>query len=504
MPRREEATRRRDESPVAMQHDVTTYHSYSDLGRSLGVRVNAEERPVVCVQGLGFVGAAMATAVAAARGPEGEPWFNVVGVDLPTEDGRTKVDAINAGRVPIPTNDRRLEDALWRARDDGNILATTDPDVYALASVVVVDVPLDVVPNGDRPTVQMEGFRSAIRTLGQTLRPGALVVIETTVPPGTTEKVAAPELARGLEERGLPPDAVLLAHAYERVMPGSLYLESIVSFWRAYAGHTPEAADACGAFLSKVVDVGAYPLTRLHSTTASETAKVLENSYRATTIALMEEWGRFAEAVGVDLFEVIAAIRLRPTHSNMRQPGFGVGGYCLTKDPLLAGIAARELFNMPHLDFPFSRLAVAANNAMPLASLERVTDLLGGDLDGRTILLLGVSYRSDVGDTRYSPSEIFVRAAQARGATVLCHDPLVDSWPELDATVLPELPAVDGIDAVVFAVPHAEYSALDLEAWFDSARPAVLDANNVLSEAQRKRLRAAGCAFASIGRGDAG
>jgi nucleotide sugar dehydrogenase len=294
---------------------------------------------------------------------------------------------------------------------------------------------------------------------------------------------------------------LLVAHSYERVMPGEAYFDSIVNFWRNYAGHTPEAADACEAFLSRVVNVAEYPLTRLHSTTACETAKVLENSYRATTIALMEEWGRFAEAVGVDLFEVISTIRRRPTHSNMRQPGFGVGGYCLTKDPLLGAVAARQLFGIDDLDFPFSTLAVETNRQMPLVTLEMLDSLLDGGVTDKNILLLGVSYRQDVADTRFSPSEVFVRGALARGATVACHDPLVTDWPELGVAVANQLPPLDHVDAVVFAVPHREYVDLDVCGWLNGSRPVVLDANAVLSSRQHRALRESGCAVASIGRG---
>ena len=462
---------------------------------------HVSQRPLVCIQGLGFVGSAMAIAVASASEPDGTPCFDVAGVDLPTPDGEAKVAAINAGRVPIATTDQKLAAALAAAHRRGNLFATTDERVYESASVAVVDVPLDVVRSEDGPAVSFDAFRSAIRTLGRRMRPGSLVIVETTVPPGTCARVVVPELAAALAERGLPPDALLVAHSYERVMPGDEYFDSIVNFWRNYAGHTTESADACEEFLSRVVNVDEYPLTRLHSTTACETAKVLENSYRATTIALMEEWGRFAEAVGVDLFEVISTIRRRPSHTNMRQPGFGVGGYCLTKDPLLGAVAARQLFDLDAIEFPFSTLAVETNRRMPLASLEMLDALLTGGLTGKNILLLGVSYRQDVADTRQSPSETFVRTALERGASVVCHDPLVTDWPEVDLAVANQLPSLDDVDAVVFAVPHREYAQLDVAHWLNGTRPVILDANAVLSTAQHRTLRDMGCAVASIGRG---
>jgi len=460
------------------------------------------DRPVVCVQGLGFVGAAMAAAVADARDPAGAPRFHVIGVDLPTPEGLAKIEVLKAGRFPFACEDERLNRALREAHRRGNLTATADPRAYAAASVILVDVNLDVIQAGAQPTLALEGFQAAIRTLGAHLSPGCLVIVESTVPPGACAKVVAPLLAESLATRGLPRDAFLLAHAYERVMPGREYFASMVDFWRVYAGHTPEAADACEAFLSQVVNVRDYPLTRLPSTTASELAKVLENSYRAVNIAFMEEWGRFAESLGVDIFPVIEAIRKRPTHSNLRQPGFGVGGYCLTKDPLLPEIAAREFFGRVDLAFPFCSLAVAANREMPLVSLHQVQALLGGNLAGKSLLLLGVSYRQDIGDTRHSPAETFVTAARARGARVLCHDPYLDYWPELQEFLHATLPGAADVDAVVFAVPHAAYLDLDLAAWLDGATPLIFDANNVLSREQLQAAQAAGCRVAGIGRGE--
>jgi UDP-N-acetyl-D-glucosamine dehydrogenase len=455
----------------------------------------------VCVQGLGFVGIAMATAVANARDAAGNFLFDVVGVDLANEPGREKVEAINSGRLPVSSVDQELVAAFATACREGTLVATTDPRSYGLADITVVDIHLDVAREDGHPTVNLDGFRAAISTLGEHMRPGSLIVVETTVPPGTCQRVAAPVLAEALRRRGLAEDAILLAHSYERVMPGKEYYRSIVRYWRVFAGSTEEAADACQQFLSKLIDVEHYPLRRLHSITASETAKVLENSYRATNIAFIEEWARFAERVGIDLFEVVDAIRLRPTHANIRQPGFGVGGYCLTKDPLLAAVAARELFGLLDCDFPFSTRAVEVNDRMPLVTLDKVRAGLGGILHSKTIMLLGVSYREDVGDTRHSPSEIFLRAAEAEGARVICHDPLVQDWRETGRRLPAALPAPGEADAVVFAVPHGEYVALDVAAWLDGQRPLVVDANAVLSASQRAALRQAGITLVSVGRG---
>jgi UDP-N-acetyl-D-glucosamine dehydrogenase len=457
-----------------------------------------QARPVVCVQGLGYVGTAMALAIASAR-DEGEPVFEVIGVELPSERGSQIVASINSGRLPIESADPKMQDALDGAQEAGNLSATTDVAACELAAVAVVSVNLDLQQGELGPTVDLSGLRAAVRDLATKLQPGALIVVETTVPPGTCSTVLRPEIDAVLAERGLPNDALMLAYSYERVMPGPGYFDSVRSYWRVYAGDTPEAADACDAFLSSVVDVKNYPLSRVGTTTAAELGKVLENSYRATNIAFMEEWGRFAEAIGVDLFEVIEAIRVRPTHSNMRQPGFGVGGYCLTKDPLFAPVAARELFGLS-LDFPFSEEAVRINSQMPFVTLDRIDHMLDG-LDGRRVLVLGASYRGGVADTRHSPSAAFVSAATARGAEVVCHDPLVREW-ELPVAPVAELPSPSGFDVVVFAVVHDDYLALDLLGWLADARPLVVDANHVLLDSQLHDAAVAGCRVWSIGRGD--
>lgn len=447
------------------------------------------DRKVVCVQGLGFVGAAMALVAANAKDC-GEPRYNVIGIDAPTDSGRERVSEINRGEFPFENNDKKLQEAQRTANRQGNLWATTDPAYFQHADVVIVDINLDVEYGQDgRPLLNMAPFKQAMRTIGENIQPGTLVIVETTVPPGTCEKIVYPAIKEAFEKRGLREERFYVAHSYERVMPGENYYDSIVNYWRVFSGIDEESAKKCRAFLESVIQTETYPLTQLQRTAATETAKVLENSYRAVTIAFMEEWGRFAEAVGIDLYEVIDAIRLRPTHSNMRQPGFGVGGYCLTKDPYFAPLAARDLFGLEGMEFPFSTSAVAVNRVMPLVSLDKLEALLGGGLKGKKLLVLGVSYRQDVGDTRYSPAELFVREGIRRGAEIVCQDPMVKSWKEMGMEVLREVPPFTGFDAVVFTVQHKEYQKLRFQAGQFDPGAVVFDANRVLSDRQREELR---------------
>ncbi len=456
----------------------------------------------VCIQGLGFVGAAMATAVASAKDEAGQPYFDVIGVDLPSPAGLMRVQTINEGRFPFETVDLKLTTALEQALGAGNLRASTDPFVYGSAEVVVVDVHLDIPFLEDEPQLQFENFVSAIRTIGQYMREDALIIIETTVPPGTCQKIVIPTLVEEFRRRGLDEKKLRVAHSYERVMPGSEYLDSIINFWRVYSGNTPDAADACEVFLSRVINVRQFPLIRLSSTTASETAKVMENTFRAVNIALIHEWAKYAEKVGIDLFEVVEAIQQRPTHRNIRYPGLGIGGYCLTKDPMFAPAAARQLFGV-NVDFPFARLSVRTASAMPRHAVNRFKHLLGGSLEGKKVLLCGVAYRQDVGDTRYSPSESVFRALTELGAYVDIHDPLVDFWDELNLTILQQLPSPDGYDGVFFAVPHSEYVHINLSQWIaNKSTTLIFDAFMVWKKEQRSLFRAQGVRIEAIGVAD--
>ena len=463
----------------------------------------AKERPIVCVQGLGFVGAAMSLAVASAVDKNGEPCFNVIGIDLPNSAGQEKVKALNNGRFPFETTDQNLIAAAKNVRLAKNFYATCDDKEFAKADIVVVDVNLDIYYDAQKqPYLNLSAFKKAMRTLGQRLKEDVLVMVETTVPPGTCEKVVKPVLEEEFRKRGLHTDKLKIAHSYERVMPGDYYFYSIINYWRVFSGVDDKSREACRAFLSKIINIADYPLTELKSTTASETAKVLENSYRATTIAFMEEWGRFAEAVGINMFDIVDAIRKRPTHSNMRQPGFGVGGYCLTKDPYFAKLAAKDLFHLDGFDFPFCSAAVRINNAMPLVSLEKIKSELGGNLHGKKILLLGISYKQDVGDTRYSPAEIFAKAAQEEGALMTYYDPMIRHWDEMQTDLPAELPDLRGYDAVVLTVCHGQFTTTDFVQKLAAAKTFIFDANHVLSAAQLAFLKNKNCHLGFIGRGD--
>lgn len=469
----------------------------------------AAQGPTVIVQGLGFVGAAVATAVAALQNPDGQPRYQVIGVDLPNPGGYWKVSRINAGQPPFESPDPDLARLTRKAvLEDGNLCAACSEEAYALAEVIIVDIPLDVadrtVAAPDALQVDYGPFIKAVEAIGRHMRPGALVLIETTVPVGTVEKIVLPILQEAFRERRLP-GTPLVAHCYERVMPGPRYLDSIRNFWRSFSGVDTQSRDRAEAFLTTLIDTRSHPLTDLKDPRASELAKLMENSYRAMNIAFLQEWTVAAEDLGINLFDVVDSIRVRRgTHDNMRYPGFGVGGYCLTKDSLLAQWSLANNFGIP-LTLDLTLEALRVNYRMPLHTLGRTRELLGGSLRGKVVALCGISYLAEVPDTRNTPAEAFLQALHEAGGTAVCHDPCVLWWPERpEAFIHADLAeAIGETDAVVFATPHAAYRKLGADSLLAWTRPGTgfVDAMNILSDPVAEELHAAGRKVFGIGKG---
>jgi nucleotide sugar dehydrogenase len=463
------------------------------------------DTPVVVVQGLGFVGSVMSLVVANAVNGN----YAVIGVDRDTEAGRKTVDSLNAGVFPIVADDPKIAEFFENSKRKGNFYATVDTAAYAAADVIIVDINLDVHKVSDdryslaRYDVNLESFTAAIKTIGEHCKPDALVLVETTVPPGTSREVVVPTLRSALQERGVPSDELRIGHSYERVMPGPQYVDSIQNFYRVYSGVDEKSADAVEAFLKTIIRTDEYPLTRLGNTNATEMAKVLENSYRAMNIAFMVEWSRLAEETGVNLYEVIHAIRQRPTHSNLMFPGIGVGGCCLTKDPLLASWSRIHLLGSAD-KLAQSETAVSINDQMPRYAFEYLERRYLSALSGKNVLLLGVSYRGDVGDTRFSPVEPFYRCLRSAGACLSVQDPYVDRWTETGEhpyTNLSDALAIQP-DIVIISAGHRIYQQQETIAALLACKPIwVYDTIGLLSTEQIKELQTKHTVII-LGRGD--
>ncbi len=303
---------------------------------------------IVVVIGLGFVGAVMAGVVAdSADKKTGKPAKFVIGMQRPSTRSFWKIPLFNKGMSPIQAEDPEVAPLIERCvKQKKTLTATFTYDALKLADVLVVDVQCDFIKqdlgNMKSGYADISALETSFKKIGEKISPHCLVLIETTVPPGTTEYVAHPIIKKAFKARGIE-DEPLLAHSYERVMPGKEYVRSVRDFWRVCSGINEKSREKVEKFLSEVLNVEEYPLTVLDKPTESETCKIVENSYRATILAFLHEWSLFAETNGVDILKVINAIKVRPTHSNIIFPGPGIGGYCLPKDGGLGFWAYKHL-----------------------------------------------------------------------------------------------------------------------------------------------------------------
>ncbi len=526
-------------SPTGEQFPIPTKEEYAaELKRieALVQKARAEGKEIVVVMGVGFVGAVMAAIVAdTVDKMTGKSSKFVIGCQRPSARSYWKIPMLNRGESPVKAEDPEVDPMIARCvKDKKTLVATYNSECLKLADCVVVDVQCDYTKHslGDMKTgeAEMSALEATMKTIGQKIPANCLVLIETTVAPGTTEFVAYPILKKAFQARGIdsPP---LLSHSFERVMPGREYVSSIRDFWRVCSGCNEQARERVVKFLKEVLNTEKFPLTVMDRPIESETTKIVENSYRATILAFLNEWSLFAERNGVDLIKVIKAIKMRPTHSNMIFPGPGIGGYCLPKDGGLGAWAYKHILGFEDDIFKITTVAIDVNDTRGLHAAELTRDALrnmGRYIAGAKVLLCGASYREDVGDTRYSGSELVVRKLTEMGAEMSVHDPYVDHWYELETQDTYPAPghswarffrnqedmvnirvqkdlaaALKGTEAVILAVRHQPYLKLspdDVVKWA-GAPVAVIDCFGVLEDDKIRRYFELGCEVKAMGRG---
>jgi UDP-N-acetyl-D-mannosaminuronic acid dehydrogenase len=408
------------------------------------------------VIGLGYVGLPAACLFA-------EAGYSVTGVDLKAE----RVAIIQTGKSPIEGNEPGLEALLANVVSSGAFKATTDYSALEIADIVliVVDTPIDLVTHHPH----YDGLRTACQSLGPHMKDGALIIVESTVSPGTVETLVGSLLEKCSGKR-LNKDFFLGA-CPERVMPGKL-IANLRNLSRVCGGSTPEIAQAMVRFYRHVVQ-SELDVTDI---VTAELVKTTENAYRDVQIAFANEVAMICEAVGADVWRVRELVNKSPGRV-MLLPGAGVGGHCIPKDPwLLAAAIAEEL--QLHI-IPTAR---KVNDGMPLHMADLLIRALKdvGCLNSETkVAVLGYSYLEDSDDTRNSPSEVLVERLKVLDIHYTIHDPWVheykgDVWQQ-----------VSDCDAVIFMVRHQEYGQMNLLRLHSVMRnPILIDGRNIFDSAQ--------------------
>jgi len=418
----------------------------------------------LAVIGLGYVGLPVA-ALFAQKG------FSVTGVDIK----QSRIDLINQGLSPIEGKEPGLAELITSVVESGNLIATTDYQVLAEADIIMIDVE---TPVNDDHVPEYHALRSAVKSLSAVLKKGALVIVESTVMPGTLEKIVLPILEQ--EAGYVCNQDFFLGNCPERVMPGKL-LHNLKKMSRVAGGGNAETAQIMVDLYRIIVEADVDPTDWI----TAEIVKTAENTYRDIQIAFANEVALICEALGADVWEVRELVRKSPGRE-MLLPGAGVGGHCIPKDPWLLASSVREM------DVPIRLIPAAReiNAYMPTHVFNLAKKHLK-DLKGKKVLILGFAYLQDSDDDRNSPSQVLAKELEAAGSTPTIHDPFIKDY---QGAVMEK---AESCDLAVLMTAHSEYQQLDLAGMAAAMHnPILIDGRNVIDQ---KAARLSGLTLVRLG-----
>jgi len=405
----------------------------------------------VGVLGLGYVGLTEAVALASVG-------FRVTGFEV----DRARIDAVQSGRSYI--TDVPDEELLWAVRS-WNLTATSEFERLRDMDIVLICVP---TPLGKTRAPDISYILAAVDAIQAALRPGQLVVLESTTYPGTTTEVVLPALERTGLRAG---EEFHLCFSPERLNPGDRQ-HTVFTVPRVVGGVTTACTEVATALFARI----ASEVIGVSSPQTAEMVKLLENTFRAVNVGLANEMALLCRALGADVWEVIDAAATKPFGFMPFYPGPGLGGHCIPVDPLYLSWKARIKGFEPR----FIDLAHQVNGAMPRVVVSLLAEALnerGRSVNGSRILVLGVTYKRDVNDVRESPALEIVADLVRRGATVLYHDPYVPAL-SVGARTLESVALEDAVlqdaDCALILTDH---SAVDYKRVVETA-PLVVDTRN--------------------------
>ena len=385
--------------------------------------------------GMGYVGLPLALEFCRAG-------FDVTGIDL----DKKKIDSINRGKSYI-------EDAtdadIGSAVSQGRLHATADFSVLQQLDTVSICVPTPLRKTKD-PDISY--IISATQQIAKYLHKGQLIVLESTTYPGTTEEIILPEL----EKKGLKAGVdFFLAFSPERIDPVNIHFNT-KNTPKIIGGVTAKCTESAAALYSKAVD----KVITVSSTRAAEMVKLLENTFRAVNIGLVNEIAIICNKLGMDVWEIIDAAATKPFGFMPFYPGPGLGGHCIPVDPHYLSWKLK-MFNY---NARFIELASEVNTNMPYFVVSKVFDALNvqkKSINGSKILILGVAYKKDVGDVRESPALDVIRLLKDKGGLISYNDPhiphLHEESMDISSTDLSDYSALSNYDCVVIVTNHTSY-----------------------------------------------
>ena len=432
----------------------------------------------IVIQGLGYVGLAMMTFCAGAK-KNNKYVYNVVGVEKDSPKGIKILNTINSKRIPKIVEDKKFSQFYLKLIKDNRIKASINDSEYLEADVIFVCSNCDY--DFINSKVKLENYIKNIEQISKKIKNNCLLVIQSTLPPGTTDKVLEPLIKKNLKKRGIKN--FYICHSFERITPGKDYYSSMKNVERIIGGKNQKSVKNTKKIFENIFNLKSNKIIEFNSPSESETCKIIENSYRATNIAFIEEWRKFCSKNNLDLEKILSCIRQRKTHSNIMRSGIGVGGYCLTKDPLFAKASSKQILHQ-EFDFPLSTVATKVNQKMTFDIMSEIKNRFSKKITGKKVLLIGVSYREDTNDTRYSPAEGVYSFLKKIRCKLNFYDPIVNYW-EYSGGYTMKKNNLKNYDVYIYLIKHHSFKNLNIQY---KNKSLILDLNHVLENKKRIKI----------------
>lgn len=441
----------------------------------------------IAVIGMGYVGIPAAALLADVEG------FDVTGIQRRSKRSGWKIEVLNSGKSPIEGYEPGLEELIHRVAVEKKTFRVTDDfSVLREMDTILIDVQ---TPTDEDRVPHYLSLKEVSKKVGENMSKGVLVIIESTVAPGTTQNIVQPILE---EYSGLKAgEDFSLAFSYERVMPGHL-IDFIVNMPRVVGGIDRRSTERAVELYRKIIKKEVYPTDVL----TAEVAKTVENAYRDVNIAFANEIALICESMGVNVYEIRELINKRHDR-HMHIPGAGVGGHCLPKDTWLLRYGL-QTYGHRNVEPEMITLARKINDFMPYHMVELTEEALrekGKDIKGAKIAVLGVAYLEDSDDIRNTPATPVIDTLKLKGARVAAHDPHVRDWEYEVHPVEKDLNKVlRGSDAALIITKHKEYYGFDFENLKEIMNtPVLIDGRNVY---EKRDVESHGFIYKGIGKGN--
>jgi UDP-N-acetyl-D-glucosamine dehydrogenase len=432
----------------------------------------------IVIQGLGYVGLAMMTFCAGAKKKD-KYLYNVVGIEKNSIKGLKILDKINSNKIPKIVDDKIFFNFYSKLIRDNRIKVSINDSEYSKADVVFVCSNCDY--DFKKGKVKLKNYIKNIDQISKKIKNDCLIIIQSTLPPGTTDKILEPIIKKNLEKRGIKN--FYLSHSFERITPGKNYFKSMKNVERIIGAKNEKSLKITNKIFKDIFNLKPKKIIEFNNTSESETCKIIENSYRAMNIAFIEEWRKFCTKNNLDLEKILATIRQRKTHNNIMRSGIGVGGYCLTKDPLFAKASSKQVLH-EKFDFPLSSKAVKVNQKMTFDVMSEIKNKFRKKIFGKKVLLIGVSYREDTNDTRYSPAEGVFEFFKKMNCKTSFYDPIVNYWDFTDSYSI-EKKLLNNFHVYVYLIKHQSFKKLNIPHKKNSL---ILDLNHVLENKKKVKI----------------